>query len=226
MSKNTTNNIPLICHKCGCVINVNFHSHVDDSMSEEITRIIDGSFFTRKCEKCGESIVLNFPVGYHNIKTNKDVLFLPINTNAQSQSISIPDNARVTHELFAFIEKVRISEMGLDDKIIELVKVVAYNQVSELGKVPGESLESIGCGVKDDKSLELDLRCGGRHYLLEVPYQMYLDVEGKFGEILKRWQEPKVVDMNWSLMFLNAMLIEECETIQDVNYDDWDEIIF
>lgn len=227
MADNTNLNIAFVCSKCEHTTNTNVKTRVENDKDwAEIEKIYDGSFFVRKCEKCGEKVVVNFPVGYHNMQSGKEIMFLPMNFNAQTEEIETPSSARITHDMLAFIEKVRIAEMDLDDKIVELVKIVAYNQVAELGKVPDEALEGIGCWIKDDKSLDLNLRCGGRHYLLEVPYQMYLDVEEKLRDILSGMQEPKVVDLNWALMVLNALIIEEDEETQSTDNDDWDEIIF
>ena len=226
MNNTTTNKTSLKCLSCNHDVEMEIKSRIDsEGDKEDVKRILDGSFFIKKCVRCAKDIIVKLPVGYHNAKLNKDILFLPMDSQFKQQSINIPSNARVTYDLITFIEKVRIAEMELDDKIVELVKVVAYNQVAQLGKVPNEALEGIGCWIKDDKFIDLDLRCGGRHYLLEVPHKMYVDIDNKFSDALKDWREPKVVDMNWALTFLNAMLIDECTTSQDEE-DDWDEIIF
>jgi hypothetical protein len=128
--------------------------------------------------------------------------------------------------MFSFIEKVRISETGLDDKIVELVKILAYNQVAQLGQVPDDGLERIDCWIKDDLSIDLDLRCNGRHFLLEVPYKMYKDIKRQFSSVLNSYKDPRVVDLNWAIMLLNALTIEEDQPNQEINDDDWDEIVF
>lgn len=228
MSGTTEQKITFVCKKCHREIETNIKTHIDNRLDkDDVQSIFEGSFFIRHCDACGENNIVNFPIGYKHSDSGRSILFLPIDSHGKFNNVNTPEGYRVTHDMMSFIEKVRISEMGLDDKIIELVKIVAYNQVSQIGKVPDEALESIGCWVKDDLSIDLDLRCGGRHYLLEVPRQMYLDIETKFANTLKSYKEPKIVDLNWALMFLNAITIEnDTQLNQDIDDDDWDEIIF
>jgi hypothetical protein len=197
---------------------------VNSTNREEVDKIIDGTVFIRKCSKCGEEIIINFPVVYINEQSATSIMFLPIGVNC-NKDIDVPDGARITHHMLSFIEKVRIAEMEMDDQIVELVKIIAYHQVAQMGKTPSDGLEGIECWIKDDKSIDLDFRCSNRHFLLEVPYQMYQDVKREFGNKLKSYSDPKIVDLNWAIMFLNSITIEENQSNQKID-DDWDEIVF
>jgi hypothetical protein len=198
--------------------------HIDsDRDNDVLDQIYDGSFFIRKCTKCGAENVLNFPVGYENVYAQKSIFFFPIDGNINKNTIHVPNGARVTNDMLSFIEKVKIAEMDMDDKIIELVKIISCNQIVKLGQVPNEGLENIRCCLKSDKSMDLNLNYSGRHFLVEVPYQMYQDVKTQFGSMLSAYKEPSVVDLNWAIMFLNSLVIEESQLNPD---DDWDEIVF
>ena len=227
MAETLNQNVTFACSQCGLDIDTEICTHIDGKEDpESVNKIIKGELFLRTCKKCGKINVVAFPVGYKDKTTGRYIFFLPISSTLKFKDPDVPESSRITRDIADFTEKVRIMQMGMDDKIIEIVKIAALDQVVKDGKLSVDNLVSIGCWVNDDKSLDLDLRCDDKQYILQATYKMYQDVEAEFGEILKQYQEPKVVDSNWAIMFLNSLTIEANQINHTVNDDDWDEIVF
>jgi hypothetical protein len=228
MSKDVKSDIKLECPACKKQMSMQVRTNVNGAKhAQDVKRILDGTFFLHKCESCGHMSVVAFPVVYQKTNSKKKIFFLPADTKTNADVEKVPDGSRITHDVLDFVEKVCIAEHDMDDKIIEIVKIVAYNQVVQLGKVPNGEVSDISCWINDNKAISLSMFVDNKRYLLDVPYKMYIDIDKKFSKQLQQYSEPKIVDLNWAMMILNADVIEEdAQTAQTVNDDDWDEIVF
>ena len=92
-------------------------------------KILDGSLFTWNCPSCGAANLASYPFLYHDAG-QKLMLVL---TNAALGADSLPDGytGRIVRSVGDLVEKVKIFDAGLDDIVVEMVKMITRK---ELGK--------------------------------------------------------------------------------------------
>jgi len=93
-----------------------------------------GAIFTWTCPNCGETFTVPYATLYHDMKRNLMIYYLPTRPeNGKGLSISSfkhhfslnPEYTyRCTYEIGDFMEKIAELESGLDDRVIELLKMV------------------------------------------------------------------------------------------------------
>ena len=133
MSKNSTHQIP--CPSCGHTgeftrwdsINVD----LDPDMREKAKC---GAIFTWTCPHCGETFTVPYATLYHDMKRNLMIYYLPtrpedgkglsISSFKHHFSLNPEYTYRCTYEIEDFMEKIAQLESGLDDRVIELLKMV------------------------------------------------------------------------------------------------------
>ncbi len=94
-------------------------------------KIQDFSCFRVVCPNCGESVLVVQPCLYHDMSNRFMVWLWPEDGVPPKASTGpIPGyTLRLTDSLNSFREKIRVLEYGLDDRAVELMKLLLYMQL-------------------------------------------------------------------------------------------------
>lgn len=141
----TTRKINCICSKCGEKEEIELPQIITEENRRETE---DLSLFKWKCPKCGHILKLLYPCMYVNEK--KKILIWYINDLKDTEQLEreLPERfqqstilfmKRFCHTLEEFGEKVRVLEGGLEDRTIELLKIMTFARMH----ISDETIEHI-----------------------------------------------------------------------------------
>ena len=95
-----------------------------DKDKKIIDRILDGSFLSFTCPKCGRVLKPEFPVRFTDSTGETDILYIPeIERDAYLTGRTSYSARRIVIGYAELQEKFRIIKSKLDDKTIELIKI-------------------------------------------------------------------------------------------------------
>jgi len=100
-------------------------------------KLLDHSLTTSRCEQCGHTTNVNYNLLYHDKDAKLMILLAPGEQKASELSPLTASNAvegivlRRVDALNGLIEKVRIAEDGLDDRLVEVLKLVLRDKLPE-----------------------------------------------------------------------------------------------
>lgn len=157
MSRKTT--IPLNCPACGRAHQFGAWQSINVKLDpQEKPRLLDGSLTRFTCEGCGHTADVVYPLLYHDMDKRLMVWLLPEGGGEDPGDKSDPDGlplamsktlgADYTFRKVAshneLREKIYVFDAGLDDRVVEVVKLILWEQMPE-----------------DQKPADAELRFGG-----------------------------------------------------------------
>jgi hypothetical protein len=122
------------CTNCKNTYDINAYTSVNVTLDQELkSKVISGDIFNSECDHCGFTNRTDYDILYHDMKGKFMVwLTLPDHENNiffQKSSLKLTKNALGTDYTFRIsryphhlIEKIRVLECGIDDRLIELYK--------------------------------------------------------------------------------------------------------
>ena len=153
------------CESCGAESPFMFHQSVNVSLDpQDKERVLNGSIWAFKCPKCGNETTILYPMLYHDmekklmiqlcsvdeVKTWSPFAGLPPGPVGDAMKKNMKGyNLRAVCDTNALREKIRIFDAGLDDLVIEIMKVMVLT-----GKA-GNQVERLLYNGHDDMNLHL-----------------------------------------------------------------------
>lgn len=139
------NEVTLTCKDCGHSQTFTMWNSVNVSLNPELNdKIKDQSLFQFKCEECGETYTVEYPVLYHDVNNKFMVQYLPTSATEEdierfekekeeaaevlTQFTNMGYKFRAARTRRNFISKINTFENGLSDLPIEFLKNVVYNE--------------------------------------------------------------------------------------------------
>lgn len=200
----------ITCPKCGHKFEKSLPTALF-SLGEEKDKLLSGEFGQITCPSCGNVFVLNYRFAY----TDEINLFMVVNDpafvdkkarlafstglgliGADRKNELIKHTLRITYDYKALREKIAILELGLDDKIVELMKYFLINSENFAYK-PDEIKDFIFTSDKEFY-LETVLNVGLK---LEFSDILYNTIVENYGEMIKKDMD-LLVDRAWVEKFL------------------------
>jgi hypothetical protein len=125
----------LICF-CESEVELDVSEQIDLSAQPEIRKeILEGRFMTVRCETCGKLIKPEFPVLIQKVGPGRDVFFVPeldrVAYLRNKLTYTLPEADRVVIGYEELVEKIRLEDAHLDDRIVEMIKYYLYNKAME-----------------------------------------------------------------------------------------------
>ena len=200
------------CDSCNTVWSIETWIAVERQEDAEIVQMIeDGIFFTRFCPTCGKEYKHITPTVYFDKNAKTMICFVDdcvmisqtewlLNTlidelGEKRDNIKL----RVTTSINEFQEKIILHHNGLDDRVVELIKLRALDVVREEGYT--HDFDDARCSVNEDTmDLQIDL-CGNnpRHILLDRKW--YDLLASKMIKVLNSEPTPLEINADWAIDF-------------------------
>ncbi len=110
---------------CEHTFQVNVPETIDiDSDPGAIDRVMEGTFLSFTCPKCGTVLKPEFPVRFKSISRKMDILYLPeMERDGFLSGRKSYSAGRIVIGFRELQEKLGILKSGLDDRVIELIKM-------------------------------------------------------------------------------------------------------
>lgn len=201
------------CPECGQEQDfIVWHSLNGDIDPKAKQQLLDGTLFRFECKNCGHKSNVNYGMLYHDM-TNQVMVYLvdedsveetlaTMNDAENKIGIPMPEyRKRIVTNQNALREKAIIFDQKLDDRIIEIIKLMYYAKA--IGQMPDANINSVYFLVADGKYI-LQL-IGDRPLSAEVPIEMYEKMEREFAKRLDAiGDKDTMVDLHWASEFLKV----------------------
>ena len=122
-----------ICKSCGGQFETEYNSNISSEDDPEILNaFFDSSLFHKTCPECGREAILDDVFAYTDVKNKAVLVMVPLDYPDREDVIlgikeGIQENPelslRIVDSVKRLIEKAKIFHLGLDDRIIEILKV-------------------------------------------------------------------------------------------------------
>lgn len=201
----------ITCPECGQKQDfIVWHSLNGDLDPEAKQRLLDGTLFHFKCDNCGHRSNVNYGMLYHDMTNQVMVYFVDedsveetletMNDTEGKIGIPMPEyRKRIVTDQNALREKAIIFDQKLDDRVIEIIKLIYYSNASK--QVPDANIDAVYFLVADDKYILQFI--GDKTLSAEVPVEMYEKIKSDFAERLENAGDKEaLVDMHWASEFL------------------------
>ncbi len=148
----TNQTMRITCPACLTEQNFRICPNIDVQSDPEIKEsIFNRDIFRFICPECGEEIL----VAYNCTYLDRDNRFMvALVTEGDAASVTTADyNLRIVRSINEFVEKIALMEDGIDDRIVELYKIMLEDQFEE--ERQGTELLGIYYGGQDFEKKQL-----------------------------------------------------------------------
>lgn len=209
------------CPKCGAEHDFEIWPRVNTDLDPVLKdKVKSGELFRTVCPSCGQPIDVVYPCLYHEME-NRIMIYYAPGEKAMQDALAAFDEGlgttekergfdaakkgyrnRVVGSLYDLQEKIAIFEAGLDDRIVEICKVL----------IGSELQESRPDAVFDDLLFYQDkggegrlalMREGNAFASISLPGDIYKEVGERYKALIDRYGDAKVIDMQWVLTSVN-----------------------
>lgn len=193
------------CPKCGKELNFKIWKSISTENESAIADIISGDLFRLKCDDCGYSTIISYPMLFNDMIHNVWIWFVKDEENSLDMNSidvvkAIGTRVRIVDSQQSLREKTAIFNAGLDDRVVEIAKA---GTALHLSKINGIYIQKMFLNVLGDGNYRWELVIDGKRAYAECSKLLFKEIETVYAEELSSVNdEPLVVDMNWALDIL------------------------
>ena len=211
MSQPTIHTAP--CPGCGKKMEFTLWQSINNEVENAREKIISGELFDFVCPECGHKARIQYPMLFSDLEHNAWIWSYP---EGELESIMHSIEAakakgvlcRVVHSQEALSEKAAIFKLGLDDKVVELMKLAAAAQVNEI--MSGCELGPIVFALNKEQQPCFLFKVDGRTNFMDMSLEEYEEFKRIFGVLLEA-DDSLVVDARWVMKFMSGGEAVEAE---------------
>jgi len=191
------------CPKCGAGIDFTLWRSIDTTEEDAVRKLVSGSLFRLTCPACGGSTVADYPMLVNDPSSGMLIWYaaeweLP-NVRQIIDSGKYIHRLRVVDSQTALREKTAIFSELLDDRVIEILKVVTLERMAPTAD--GKSVGDIWYVNRDGKR-RFEVSTDGRIACYDLDMAVYDSLRTIVsGLLLKEGDTPRV-DRVWAEAFL------------------------
>ncbi len=178
------------CRKCGAAGSFQVYSSINPAGDASLReKLFSGDVFTFRCKACGTSELLFYPMLYHDPSTQLMCWLMPLDATGKPDLVPLAAMysegyaMRAVGDLNALIEKIVIVEAGLDDVVIEMVKLVSLAAAPEGARTFFESRE-VDQGEDSLRFVRLD---SSGPSIAHVPFAHYQTMRERYAALGAEW---------------------------------------
>lgn len=176
-------------------------------------RLLEGTLFKYKCKKCGYAAAIAYNCIYKNTDRNFMIYFaadgdvegmrdamdkVELDANKIAvNGIKYNVRRRIVISANAMREKIIILESGLDDRIIELMKLFYISMIKK-NNPDMEIIECLFYIVNDAWRLEL-ATIDGKSFAIDVQKDIYDELEKEYRDTIDKLGDTYFIDTNYAM---------------------------
>ncbi len=196
----------ITCPECGQEHKITIWDSLNGDLDPEAkAQLLNGTLFRFQCTKCGHQSNLQYSILYHDMRNNAMVYFVhPDAVDETIESLSEWDEKldikmddyrkRVVCDQNALREKAIIFDNGLDDRVVEIIKLMYLANAQD--QHPDNEVSAIYLMVNDD---ELSLQFFAEQPMVApVPREFYDKVAREFSDRIEAAGNSFLVDLDWA----------------------------
>ena len=214
------NKVSIQCPKCKNSIQVEQWGAVNgDKNLQQKIKILDGTLFNIRCPQCGSENTIGYPMLYNDPKENimiwlvfDDEEVKHISDYYRTSKNEIGENGeivdrecrqRIVRDSHRLREKIMIFDSGLDDKIIEIMKL-AYAQNAQIKLGKEKIAAAFFSSEEGENRIEMYTESGNA-FVSAFSRDIYKQLDDKYGGKAS-YAEDRVylIDDVWALNLLRS----------------------
>lgn len=185
--------IDLICPKCNHHFKANVYPSINVQMDEGIkNKILTGKLFDFECCHCHSHFEVSYPCLYHDMDLKLMIQFVIDDKEDIKQEIPKDYVFRVVDSYRSWIEKILIFDSNLDDRYMELYKLLVLSQYEQRENLNGLYYWN----VNGTYALALDEKETSTFHYMPFNKDVYDQVVQVFKDEI---DQPVIVDSAWAI---------------------------
>ena len=205
MSQPTIQTAP--CPGCGKEMEFKLWQTINTDMENAREDIISGALFDFTCPECGHKARIQYPILFNDLENNvwiwcypEDAVeeTMPIIEKAKAQGVT----CRLVHYQEALSEKAAMFKLGLDDRVVEIMKLAAAVQVTEA--LPGCEIGPIIFALNKEQQPCFLFKVDGQTNFMDMYMDEYNEFKTIFSALLDADDSSLVIDSRWAINFMGG----------------------
>lgn len=201
------------CPNCGKEMEFKLWQTINTETENAREDIISGALFDFTCPECGNVARIQYPMLFNDLENNVWIWCYPEDATEEVMPIIEAAKAkgvtcRLVHYQEALSEKAAIFKLGLDDRIVELMKLAAGAQVTEI--MSGCELGPIVFALNKEEQPCFLFKVDGKTNFMDMSLEEYEEFKRIFGALLAD-DDSLVIDARWVMGFMQGGTAAEDE---------------
>ncbi len=198
------------CPKCGKELEYTMWDSINTQMDFAIPDIISGKLFEVVCDRCGQKLHLMYPILFNDMIHNVMIHYVMPGQEEEAEkawvfSRSLGYRLRIVTSQEELREKTGIFNAGLDDRVIEILKVYVLAQAGD--QMEGKKLGGMYF-LPDEEQPRMEFDLDGKQAFLNIVMDGYRQLEEEFRDALAETEDDMIINRQWAFDLL-ALLKEE-----------------
>ena len=190
------------------------YSSIDASLNPELKQyIFNRDLFKFSCPQCGEEILVAYDCTYTDPENQFIVSLISGDSEPSDKNLKIDGyNFRIVHSINEFVEKIALCEDKIDDKVIELYKIMLEDQFED--ERPGSKILGIFYGGRDFENNNLMffiITENSENCRAVLSMQTYDAIANQFKESAEKFADTSEVNRDWAIGVLQSGFEENQE---------------
>ena len=200
-------NITVNCPACFEDSNFGIYSSIDVGQNPELKEsIFNREIFKFRCPNCGEDILVAYDCTYTD-PDNKYIIALLSDTEQDSTSSLKVEGytLRIVRSINEFVEKIALNEDEIDDKVIELYKIMLEDQFED--ERHGSNILGIyygGRNFENNSLLFFIITENSENCRASLSMQTYDAIANQFKESYEKYSDISEVNRLWAIGALQS----------------------
>lgn len=201
----------LKCPKCGKDNKFTIWQSLNTGLDpEKKQQLISGALFRMECTECGTVTNVNYPILYHDMPNGLMIHYVTEEKeveevisafegmkNAQPGVIGDDYQLRIVTNVNSLREKAYIFDLGLDDRVIELMKLMIFTSLYQ--QFPDKEIAEILLDINEGEPENFAVRqSDGQWFKTGFIKEMYEILQREFDDYLKADITGYIVDFVWA----------------------------
>lgn len=203
------------CPKCGAEHDFAIWTRINTDLDPDLDkRVRTGVLFRTQCPECGQQIDVVYPCLYHRMSDKIMIYYAPgreamekaveafedgIDETRSERRFDVREKGyrnRVVGSLYDLQEKIAIFEAGLDDRVVEICKVLIGSELQE--SQPGAVFDDLLYFRDGEGGDRLALMKEGNAFAsISLPRDICAEVGNQYKALIERFGDALVIDMDW-----------------------------
>ena len=193
------------CPVCGQEFEYTMWQSVNTALPTAREDVISGRLFDVPCPHCGKTIRIVYPILYNDLENGMMVYLAPEESldtvkTAVESIYSSGCRARAVTDLDHLREKAMILEAGLDDRVVEIMKLIVKHQIAPQGLGPVEKIL-----FSDRESPRFEILAGGQWGIVALDMADYGKIRDAFSGLLEQEDAAYLIDEAWAQNILSSL---------------------
>ena len=203
------------CPKCGGEHDFTIWNRINTELDPDLgPRIRTGELFRTVCPSCGQQIDVVYPCLYHQMADKLMIYYAP-GPEGMKEAVAAFEQGtedtrnrqgydaqeegytcRVVGSIYDLQEKLAIFDAGLDDRVIEVCKVLVGSELQESRHDADFDDLLYYRDPKGNDRLAL-MKEGIAFASVSLPREIYDEVRSKYSRLITEYGNETVIDMDW-----------------------------